>query len=206
MPACKTPSSGRAMSTSGSTGSSTSGSKAASARLGYTPGASIFTKRRPAAEGRGRQPGWMRARDPARERPPFLGCTPDAINLILGYMLAKNDALSVMKLSMVNREFRQHIQHDWAIWLGLYRRWTRTYFRYSTMMTLPNFRRRVQPAWCVLPCLDHVPATSRPRARGRLQLERFLVQPAWCASPALPATSRPGQTPHAPVRTRQAAA
>lgn len=96
-----------------------------------------------------RLPPWMRSRDRGRARLPFLGCTPDCIGLILAHMLVKNDALSVMKLSMVNREFRQYIQADWTIWIGLYRRWTRTYFRFSGMMTLPNFRRRNQPDWCV---------------------------------------------------------
>jgi hypothetical protein len=136
------------MNTSDSTGSSTSASKQASARLGYTPGASIFTRRKQAQEGGGRQPPWARRRDRRRERLPFGGCSPDSIDLILACMVAKNDALSVMKLSMVNREFRKHIQADWTTWIGLYRRWTRTYFQHISVMTLPNFSRRMQPHWC----------------------------------------------------------
>jgi hypothetical protein len=106
----------------------------------------------------------MRARKGKGERTPCMGCTQDSTGLILACMLAKNDALSVMKLSMVNREFRQQIMSNWEIWIGLYRRWTRTYFKYSTMMTLPNFQRRVQPLWCA--SLPPPPPPPRPHSRA----------------------------------------
>jgi len=66
---------------------------------------------------------------------------------ILELMVRKNDGLSVIKLSMVNRGFRAYIRTHWTTWMGLYQRWTRKYFHYCSVQNLPNFTRRPMPQW-----------------------------------------------------------
>lgn len=131
------------MSTAGSTGSSISGSKRNFASLGYTPGESIFKR----ITTRARREALRRARHGPTAY-PVDRFPQELIELLLAPMVAKNDALSVMKLMMVSRGFRDYIRGHWEVWMAFYQMRSRMYFRF-TMQNTPNFMRRQIPHWLV---------------------------------------------------------
>lgn len=114
----------------------------------YVPGA-------PVAEGRKRQRQERRARG---------GCDwlpTDVLDKILTIMVANHDGLSVIKLGMVNRSFRDGVNANLAIWYRLYLHWrgpvrstgaqeVRTprgvvWLRPTLPISVPNFRVKTPP-------------------------------------------------------------
>jgi len=164
------------MSTADSTASSISGSKRRRAPLGYTPGASIFTR----ITASKRKEALRRTRVGSGAR-PFKECPEELMEQILDLMLKKNDGVSVIKLSMVNREFRRYIQSNWKVWISLYQRWTRRYFSYCSVINLPNFTRRPIPPW-LMQELSRSPLDPERKARLLVFLRKLVVlhHCNWC--------------------------
>jgi hypothetical protein len=63
-----------------------------------------------------------RLKDPGR-LVPFRELPFDVLDKILRYMATSHSPLSVMKLSMVNRAFRQGVNENLHVWYHLYRLW-----------------------------------------------------------------------------------
>lgn len=57
------------------------------------------------------------------EPTPFRDIPFDVLDKILAYMATSHSPLSVIKLSMVNRSFRQGVNENLHVWYQLYRYW-----------------------------------------------------------------------------------
>lgn len=128
-----------------STAVETSKSSAASRKRGYIPGAPVRSKKRARTVG-----------DPQPWQFPM-----DLLDKILECILdAEAGGLSVIKLSMVNRAFRQGVSENLAVWYRLYLQWRgpirdrasdiRTprgvvRLRPTVPMSVPNFRVKTPP-------------------------------------------------------------
>jgi hypothetical protein len=134
------------MSTADRTSRPSDGSK-----RGYVPGAPT------APESRKRQ---RKAGRSARASPcPYL--PTDVLDKILDIMVTNHDGLSVIKLGMVNRAFREGVNANLKIWYRLYLHWRgpvrstgakeiRTprgvvYLRPTLPVSVPNFRVKTPP-------------------------------------------------------------
>jgi hypothetical protein len=133
------------MSTAVTTGRSKSESK-----RGYTPGALVDERRK------GKRAKIL------RERQPFGHLPLELLDKILSCMVESRSGLSVIKLSMVNRYFRQAVSQNLKIWYQLYLHWrgpvhpapaVRTVqtprgllrLRPTLPTTVPNFRNKAPP-------------------------------------------------------------
>lgn len=117
----------------------------------YTPGARVTTPPVPEPPKKRR-----RAAVRSRERGAFPGCCTDVLEPILSIMVKRQDALSVIKLSMVNKWFHQEISQNVAVWRELYLHWRGPLMRKGIDMngqtiarlrptiprSLPNFREK----------------------------------------------------------------
>lgn len=129
------------MSTSSTTESCTCACKAKRGPLPYTPGSSIFTKIVSARKKGARLQRTWHTGDAGRLIPD------EVLQMILSILAKQNDGRSVILMSMVNQGFRRLVQGDWTTWLTLYNKWLMSYFRFMSLETLPNFRRRFHPQW-----------------------------------------------------------
>lgn len=134
-----------------STADRTSGPKSESAggKRGYVPGAPIAE-----CTGRKRQ----RQRKGGQPCPWIPG---DVLDKILGIMVANHDGLSVIKLGMVNRSFREGVNANLTAWYRLYLQWRGpvrstgakeiktprgvVWLRPTLPVTVPNFRIKTPP-------------------------------------------------------------
>lgn len=135
-----------------STEDRTSGPKSESVgKRGYIPGAPTgpeSSRKRP------------KHRKAEQERPcPWI--PSDVLDKILGIMVANHDGLSVIKLGMVNRAFRQGVNANLTAWYRLYLHWRgpvrstgakeiRTprgvvWLRPTLPVSVPNFRVKTPP-------------------------------------------------------------
>lgn len=94
-----------------------------------------------------------------RDCGPAPSLPKDVVHKILEAMVANRDGLSVIKLSMVNRDFRKAVQDDIAIWHQLYLFWRgsvggrktyntgrgRVFLLPTYPLSLPNFRTKSPP-------------------------------------------------------------
>jgi hypothetical protein len=119
--------------------------------LGYLPGSAIASSSTASSKR-------SKARRPAA---PFPGLPTEVLDKILEYMVASRSACSVIKLSMVNRQFRQEISDNLRIWHQLYLHWRgpvvrppKTFhtprgglvsIRPTLPTTVPNFRIKTPP-------------------------------------------------------------
>lgn len=136
------------MSTADMTSSSNSGSGPRKRQLTYTPG------------GRTLEPQGSRASKRSRTVVAFSGLPTEVLDKILQCMVSSRDSLSIIKLSMVNRQFRQEIAENLAVWHRLYLFW-RGIVRPTSRLTqtprgmvllrptfptsVPNFRVKIPP-------------------------------------------------------------
>lgn len=138
------------MSTDGGTLPCSAGSKRPKA-LGYLPGSAITAcSAKPSKRCKTR-----------RATEPFPGLPTEVLDKILGCMVDSRSLLSVIKLSMVNRQFRQEISDNLRIWHRMYLHWrgpvdrpVRTFkthrgglvsIRPTLPSTVPNFRIKMPP-------------------------------------------------------------
>jgi hypothetical protein len=129
-----------------STASATLTCKTGSKRkeISYIPGSAV-EKRVPKRPKTGRRPS---------------PCLPsDVLHKILMIMVERHEALSVIKLSMVNRRFREDIADDLPVWYKLYLHWRgpvdrqRHFYtnrgvvqtRPTFPLSVPNFRTKTPP-------------------------------------------------------------
>lgn len=134
------------MSTADKTSSSNSESVPRKRNLSYTPGGR--TAERPRASKR------------SRTVVAFRGLPTEVLDKILHCMVSSRDSLSIIKLSMVNRQFRQEIAENLPVWHRLYLYW-RGVVRPTSRLTqtprgmvllrptfptsVPNFRVKIPP-------------------------------------------------------------
>ena len=120
--------------------------------LSYTPGALVEAESTRRAQKRRRQ---------ACSTAPWPGLPVEILDVILRKMAANHDGLSVIKLSMVNRFFRDGVRANLDVWYRLYLHWRgpvrstgakeiRTprgvvYLRPTTPVSVPNFRVKTPP-------------------------------------------------------------
>jgi hypothetical protein len=119
-------------------------------KRGYTPGAQVDDRRK-----------GKRAKTLTR-RPPSLDLPSELLDKILSYMVESRSGLSVIKLGMVNRYFREAVGQNLKIWYQLYLHWrgpinpdqrVRTVqtprgvvrLRPTLPTTVPNFRNKAPP-------------------------------------------------------------
>jgi len=134
------------MSTAYRTSQPSSASSSGKRPLGYTPGERVA----------GASRGSKRSRTVAA----FRGVPTEVLDKILHFMADSRSPLSVIKLSMVNRQFRQEIAENLAVWHRLYLNWrgvvrpasrlTQTprglvLLRPTFPVSVPNFQVKVPP-------------------------------------------------------------
>ena len=162
------------MSTAETTLPSSSGSSAPSSSkqgrvLEYTPGSQVT------ATTISIRPAKRRRRSAA-----FYGLPTEVLDKILEYMVTSRAPLSVVKLSMVNREFRAGVAANLDVWYNLYLFWrgiprnsTNTIartgrglimLRPTYPMSLPNFQMKTPPVSLLL-TLDKQPPPVHERPR-----------------------------------------
>lgn len=185
----------RPMSTSSTTELCTCACKQRRAPLPYTPGSSIFAKIVTGKRGRSRGAGGGRGSEHGAPRLP-----DEVVQAILAIMVARNDGLSVLKLSMLNRHYRRMVAEDWKSLYALYNRCMTSIARLSFLDTLPNFRRRSHSQWIRKEIRDNTCPERRPlyqryirrivalkynRACGMCGTSRYIVTPFWSLGKSL---------------------
>jgi hypothetical protein len=149
-----------------SSGSSNPSSTTLRKALDYTPGSQVVPTR----------PAKRRRKEASSG---YYGLPTEVLDKILEYMVTSRAPLSVVKLSMVNREFRQGVAANVDVWYKLYLFWrgiprnasaqVRTSRGLLTLrptypMSLPNFQIRPPPVTLLL-SLDKQPVPEHERRR-----------------------------------------
>jgi hypothetical protein len=126
------------------------------AGFSYTPGAPVAQEEAPVA-----RKAQRRKRQAGSAVAPCPHLPPEILDNILSIMASNHDGLSVIKLSMVNRSFRDGVRANLNIWYRLYLHWRgpvrstgtkeiRTprgvvYLRPTIPVSVPNFRIKTPP-------------------------------------------------------------